>query len=91
MTAANIPYVDRLDYMTCGDVLPVDFITKFRGLVRPTYSDLMTAGHRLQQLLAEFTVCVVEDVCGLEGWSALLIEVPDYATDLDKQMTNRIG
>lgn len=66
------------------------FIPEFGGLVRYVYSDRMTAGYQLQQLVAEFAACVVEDVCGLEGWSALLNEVPDFAAGLVKQMTNRI-
>ncbi len=33
----------------------------------------------------------VQDVFGLEGWSALLYEMPDFATGLVKPMTNRLG
>lgn len=67
------------------------FITEFGGLVRYVYSDRTTAGCQLERLVAEFAACVVEDVCGLEGWSALLNEVPDFAADLIKQMTVRMG
>ena len=58
------------------------FITEFGGLVHCVYSDRTTAGCQLQRLVAEFAACVVEDVCGLEGWSALLNEVPDFAAAL---------
>ena len=32
-------------------------------------------------LVAQFAACVVEDVCGLEGWSVLFHDVPDFVAD----------
>lgn len=40
--------------------------------------------------MAQFAACVVEDVSGLEGWSVLKKEVPDFMADLVNQMTDRL-
>lgn len=67
------------------------FIPEFRGLVRYVYSDRETAECQLRQVVAEFAAFVVEDVRGLEGWSMLLNEVRDFATNLVKQTTKSNG
>ncbi|RYO78286.1 hypothetical protein DL766_009513 [Monosporascus sp. MC13-8B] len=66
------------------------FVPKFGKLVRYVYAD-STAGCQLRQLLATFAACVVEDVSCLEGWQALLDEVPEFMKDLLKQVTDRLS
>jgi len=48
------------------------------------YGNSTTVGSQLRRLVAGLAACVVEDVCDLDGWSALLSEAPDFATDLIK-------
>lgn len=86
LACAKLAY--ELSYWTISESA---FIPGFGGLVRYVYSNCMTADGQLRRLVAEFAACVVEDVCSLEGWSVLLNEVPDFAADLVKQMTNRMG
>ncbi|KAI3326629.1 hypothetical protein HD806DRAFT_412263 [Xylariaceae sp. AK1471] len=66
------------------------FVPEFGGLVRYVYGHT-AQGCRLRLLVAQFAACVVEDVCGLEGWSALLHDMPDFVTDLVNQLTSRFG
>lgn len=63
------------------------FIPNFGRLVRHVYGSL--GGRQLQLLVVQFAACLIEDVSGLEGWSTLLKDVPDFAADLIHQMTNR--
>jgi hypothetical protein len=66
------------------------FVPEFGGLVRYVYGRT-AQGCQLRLLVAQFAACVVEDVCGLEGWSVLLHEVPDFVADLVNQLTSRVG
>lgn len=77
--------------LTQWTIWPSAFVPGFGGLVRYVYGNHTAGGCQLRQLVAQFTACVVEDVSGLEGWSTLLKEVPDFAADLVDQMTNRLG
>ncbi|KAH8757632.1 hypothetical protein F5883DRAFT_374399, partial [Diaporthe sp. PMI_573] len=57
------------------------FVPKFARFVRYIYSCT------LRLLVAQFAACVVEDVSGLEGWSALVNKTPGFGADLIYQMT----
>ncbi|KAH8768422.1 hypothetical protein F5883DRAFT_554555 [Diaporthe sp. PMI_573] len=64
------------------------FVPEFARFVRYVYSRTVP-GCQLRLLLAQFAACAVEDVSGLEGWSALVNETPGFGADLIYQMTNR--
>jgi len=67
------------------------FVPQFGGLVRYVYDERTMVGCQLRLLVAQFAACVVEDVEALDEWPALVNEVPDFAVDLMRQMTNRFG
>ncbi|KAM5353037.1 hypothetical protein ACJZ2D_017087 [Fusarium nematophilum] len=67
------------------------FVPVFGGLVRYVYNHATSGPLKIQQLIAQFAACVVEDVSDLEGWSSLLNEVPRFAADLVNEMTKRFG
>lgn len=77
--------------LTQWAIRPSAFVCDFGGLVRYAYDSHPAGGSQLTQVVAQFAACVVEDVSGLEGWSTLLKEVPDFAADLVDQMTDRLG
>ena len=64
------------------------FVPEFAISVRYVYSRT-DPGCQLRLVVAQFAACVVEDVSGLEGWSALFNETPGFGADLVYQMTNR--
>ncbi|KAH8889960.1 hypothetical protein GQ53DRAFT_651444, partial [Thozetella sp. PMI_491] len=68
-----------------------DFVPKFSALVRYVYANRTAGRCRLERLVAQFAACMVEDVMDFEGWSGLLHEVPDFTTDLVRQMTDRFA
>jgi len=64
------------------------FIPQFGKFIRYIYAN--TAGCcQLRQVVASFAACVDEDVCALEGWEALLADMPNFTMDLVRHMTNR--
>ncbi|KAI1318029.1 hypothetical protein F5Y16DRAFT_392373 [Xylariaceae sp. FL0255] len=67
------------------------FVSEFRRLVHFIYDNCRIGGSQLRLLVAQFATCVVDDVSGLEGWSGLLNEVPNFAEDLMNQMMGRFG
>ena len=70
---------------------PATFVPQFGGLVRYVYDDHTMVGCQLRLLVAQFAACVVEDVEALDEWPAVVNDVPDFAVDLMRQMTNRFG
>ncbi|KAF5126263.1 hypothetical protein E5D57_010959 [Metarhizium anisopliae] len=70
-------------------ISPSDFVADFGVLVRYVYIDCTAENPALQQLVARFAVCLVEDVLRLEGWAELLKQMPSFAVDLIAQMGSR--
>jgi len=87
MDLACAHLVDELSQWT---ISASAFVPDFGGLVRYVYSRV-ARGCELRLLVAQFAACVIEDVSGLEGWPALLHEVPDFTVDLVNQMIKRFG
>jgi hypothetical protein len=69
-------------------ILPSTFVPDFARLIRYIYNSPVTGC--LRQIVAEFAACMVEDVSGLEGWQAMLQEVPEFTADLLRQLMNRL-
>ena len=83
----DLAFTQLAHELTEWTIWPSAFVPRFGGLVRYVYGNCTTGESQLRQLVAHFAACVVEDVSGLEGWSALLKEVPHFAVDLVEQMT----
>ncbi|KAK6841018.1 3-oxoacyl-reductase [Apiospora arundinis] len=63
------------------EITNYSFVTEFGGLVRCLYATTDTRS-QLRQILSDFGACVLDDVAALDGWRALLKEVPAFTMDL---------
>ncbi|KAK8076090.1 hypothetical protein PG994_003362 [Apiospora phragmitis] len=64
------------------------FVAEFGRLVRYLYANTDIAS-QLRLILSHFGACVVDDVAALDGWKALLEEVPSFSMDLLSLITDQ--
>ncbi|KAJ4248086.1 hypothetical protein NW762_012856 [Fusarium torreyae] len=77
------------DYSSCICSDPNPFMPILGELVRFVYDRCTIDGDSLRHVLAQFAACMFEDVRYLGGWHELITEVPSFAVDTFRKLTDR--